>query len=85
MGCVTDGVFEVAVDGSTVDIKSNREGGGKGDDGTCRSVEETEVACKFVCINVELGEESEASVGVVLILVALYMGESGVNVGLSQS
>ena len=82
VGSVSDRVFEVAVDGTTIDVESNLEGGGEGDDGPRRSVEEAVLACEFVCINVELREESEASVGVVLVLVALDMGESGVDVGL---
>ena len=82
VGSVSDRVFEVAVDGTTIDVESNLEGGGEGDDGPRRSGEKAVLACEFVCIYVELREESEASVGVVLVLVALDMGESGVDVGL---
>ena len=81
MGCVTDRGFEPPMDGSAVDIKSYRPGGGKWDDGAVRTMECLVLASMVIGIHIELGKEGQVLVCFILILVAFDMFEGWCDVG----
>jgi hypothetical protein len=81
MDSVSDGSLEIPVDGLPIDIEGHGSGGHHWDNRAILSSSKTEIACIFVCFDVELCEKIQFVGLCSVILMASNMFQSDANVG----
>ena len=67
---ISNGTFEVAVDGFAGQLEGDRAGGGEGNRGAVLPVQLAILTGMLICLNVELGEERERSYSFIFVLMS---------------
>ena len=72
---ISNGTFEIAVDGSSGQLEGDRAGRGEGNDGAILSMQLAILTGVLIGLHVELSKERERSYGFILVLVSFDVSE----------
>ena len=78
---ISNGTFEIAVDGSSGQLERDRAGRGEGNGGAILSMQLTILTSVLICISIELSKKRKRRYGFIFVLVSFDVGVSRGDLG----